>query len=195
MAKIQCISCGGMAELNGGTEAECPYCGCTVTPRRISSFSQMSNIEVMQFKSVLEKSGKTTVSTGENRTLPLALCYLKTGSYELAKKKFAQVIEESPECAEAYFYYCCALLRGKTLSAISMADARTATEYLKTAIALDENFLFPQLLFGLLCVEYYLANDLIPPADGIAILQRLAEQNIDEQEFIFFKQMINTKIV
>jgi tetratricopeptide (TPR) repeat protein len=192
MAKIQCISCGGMTDLGNGTEAECPYCGCTVTPRRISSFSQMSHTEVIQFKTVLETSG----SIGkENKQLPLALCYLKTGNYELAKKKFFQVIDESPECAEAYFYYTCALLRGKTLCSISMPEARTATEYLKTAMALDEKFIFPKLLYALICVEYYQANDLIPPDNGIKILEEIAEQNINEQEFIFFKQMINTKIV
>ena len=192
MTKVQCLTCGGMADLGNAAEVDCPYCGCTVTPRRISFFSQMSHSEVIQFKTVLDSSDS---EEQENKTLPLALCYLKVGNYELAKKKFAQVIDENPECAEAYFYYTCSFLRGKTLSAISMSEARTAVEYLKTAMALDEKFVFPKLLYGLICVEYYLANDLIPPANGIRILEEVAAQNIDEQEFIFFKQMINTKIV
>lgn len=192
MAKIQCLSCGGMTDLGNGIEAECPYCGCTVTPRRMSSFVNMSNAEVVQFKHVLSTA---ETAEPESKILPLGLCYLKMENYELAEKKFKQAIEETPECAEAYFYYTCAMLRGKTLSTISMQEARTASGYLKTAIALDEKFVFPKLLLGLICVEYYLSNDLIPPADGVEILEGLADQNIDGQEFSFFKKMIKTKII
>lgn len=192
MAKIQCLSCGGMTDLGKAAEAECPYCGCTVTPRRISSFSRMTAPEVIQVKNILEMP---TTETKENKNLPLALCYLKIGNYGLAQKKLAQVIEDSPECCEAYFYYTAAMLRGKMLSSISMKEAKLAAEYLQTAIALDENFIFPKLLFGLLCLEYYQGNDLIPPADGIALLTEVAEQDVDEQEFLFFKQMIKTKII
>ena len=192
MAKIQCISCGGITDLGNGAEAECPYCGCTVTPRRISSFSQMSLPEVFQIKTVLEAPGTVTK---ENKALPLALCYLKIGNYELAKKKLAQVLEESPECGEAYFYYTVAMLRGQILSSISMQEARTATGYLKTAMALDEKFVFPKLLYGLICQEYYQANDLTAPDNGADILAEVTGQEVDEQELLFFKQMINTNII
>ena len=192
MAKVQCLSCGGMTDLGNRAEAECPYCGCTVTLRRISSFSHMTVPEITRIKMVLETPG---TQTKENKNLPLALCYLKIGNYDLAVKKLSQVIDESPECCEAYFYYAAAMLRGKPLSSNSMPEARKASGYLQTAMALDENFIFPKLLFGLLCVEYYQANDLIPPADGVAILMDVANQDVDEQEFLFFKQMIHTKII
>ena len=192
MAKVQCLTCGGMAELDGAAEGICPYCGCTVTLRRMSSLSRMSTVELLNVRTVLEKPD---VQTEQNKNLPLGLCYLKTGNFELAKKKLAQVMEESPECAESYFYYSVALLHGKRLSSITMSEARQVCGYLKTAMALDENFPFPKLLYGLLCLEYYRANDLIPPDDGGRLLREVAELEIDEQEYLFFKQMIPTNTI
>jgi hypothetical protein len=103
-----------------------------------------------------------------------------------------QVIENTPECCEGYYYYAVALLNGRAIGTITMKEARQLAEYLKTAMALDESFVFPKLLYALICLEYYEANELLPPDDGNAILNSI-DSEVDTQELEFFKESVNTE--
>ena len=76
-----------------------------------------------------------------------------------------------------------------------MREARQITEYLQTAMAIDEDFIFPKLFFALLCIEYYEANNLRSPEDGEALLNGLAGSNVDTQELAFFKTAIATELI
>ena len=98
MAKIQCLSCGGMTDIGNAASGECLYCGCRVSLRRISAFSPVSRTELPQLKAAAEKE------SGENpdAELALALCYLKSGNFALAKKRLAALIETCPEYAEVH---------------------------------------------------------------------------------------------
>lgn len=189
MSKIQCTTCGGMSEVGDSLKGTCEYCGCAISLKRISSFNGISAPEIAKVRVSLEQSSD---AEAENKDLALALCYLKVGNFTLAKKKLMQVIENTPECCEGYYYYAVALLNGRAIGTITMKEARQLAEYLKTAMALDESFVFPKLLYALICLEYYEANELLPPDDGNAILNSI-DSEVDTQELEFFKESVNTE--
>ncbi len=191
MPKIQCSTCGGIAEVGASLEGECPYCGCTVTIKRISSFNAVAQTDIPKLRIALEQNS----ALRENSDLALALCYLKVGNFTLAKKKLTKVIDDTPECAEGYYYYAVAMLNDRDLSELTIREAKQTAEYLQTAIALDETFLFPKLFYALLCIEYYEANELQAPANGNAMLQDLCNEKFDAKEFEFFKSTIKTNVI
>lgn len=105
------------------------------------------------------------------------------------------VIENDPSSAEPYYYYALTLVNGRTLSELTMREAKQITEYLQTAMAIDKDFIFPKLFFALLGIEYYEANNLRSPEDGEALLNGLSGSNVDGQELAFFKTAISTELV
>ena len=195
MSKIQCLTCGGMAEVGNDLAGECPYCGCRVEFRRISSFSGVAKSDLGKLRGLFEAAG---VSGGgkkqpeEKSGLALALCYLIAGNYTLARKKLASLIENGPSCAEPYYYYALTVVNGRPLSSITMREAKEITGYIRTAMALDEKFVFPKLLYALLCLEYYEGNDLLAPADGRQLLDELCETEVDPGELELFKSLVST---
>ena len=191
MSKIQCTTCGGMTEVGDALKGTCDYCGCAIALKRISAFNGFKPAEMPKIRIALEKSSDTEA---ENKNLALALCYLKTGNFTLAKKKLLQVIEETPECCEGYYYYAVALINGRRLADLTMREAKQLTEFLNTAMALDETFPFPKLLYALLCIEYYEANELTPPDDGQALLAEI-DSEVDSEEFEFFKSTVSTETI
>ena len=199
MSKIQCLTCGGMADVGDSLSGECPYCGCRVEFRRISSFNAVNSSELgkltIRFQEAKKKKKESGIQQGKNDNLSLALCYLKTGNISLAKKELTSVIEEFPECAEAYYYYAVTIINGRTLSELTMPEAKQLTEYLKTSMAMDEKFLFPKILYALLCIEYYDENCLRSPDDGEALLQQLSDREVCQEEFAIFKSLVSTETV
>lgn len=191
MGKIQCLTCGGMTDIGQSLSGTCEYCGCAISLKRISSFNGLSAAEIPEIKASLENSSDKEAG---NKDLALGVLYLKSGNFTLAKKKFAQVMENAPECCESYYYYAVALINGRDLSQLTMREARQLTEFLQTAMTLDENFIFPKLLYALICIEYYENNDLIPPDDGEALLNEI-ECEVDAQELAFFKSAISTDLI
>ena len=181
MPKLQCQTCGGMAEVGKNLRGECPYCGALVKPVRVSSFNSIPSAGMTQVRQAAEAGGDS---------MALALCYLKAGNFTLAKKKLEKVIAESPECCEAYYYYALALLNGRNYSAITMREARKITENLQTANELNPDFVYARILFGLLCIGYYEANELQPPADGWEILSEPGEVELDAVELEFLRKTI-----
>ena len=199
MSKIQCLNCGGMAEVGNALSGECPYCGCRVEYRRASSFNGVEKSDLGQLRSLFESAGAKSAGEGkapqEKNELAIALCYLLAGNFALAKKKLAALIENSPDSAEPYYYYSLTLIGGRALSAITMREAKAITGYLQTAMMLDGNFVFPKLLYALLCIEYYEGNDLLSPADGRQMLAELYETEVDQKELELFKSLVATKSV
>ncbi len=202
MSKIQCLTCGGMAEVGDSLSGECPYCGCRVEFRRVSSFNGIDRkTDLCTLRKLFESAGSTrskhseTTVPEEKNDLALALCYLLVENFILAKKKLASLIENDPAEPEPYYYYALTLINGRTIAEITMREAKTITGYLQTAMAMDENFIFPKLLFALICIEYYEANDLIAPADGRELLNQLCETGVDTAELEFFKSLVSTAIV
>lgn len=180
MPKMECSYCGGTTE-TVSLRFTCSYCGRLVEPVRVSAFSQISPGNMGQIKQTAEASGNSMV---------LALCYLKAGNFTLAKKRLEKVIDESPECSEAYYYYALTLLNGRSFSELTMRDARKIAEYLQTAEELDPDFVYSKILFALLCIGYYDANELTPPADGYEILNSLGEIEVNAAEFEFLKNTL-----
>lgn len=86
MPKLQCQTCGGMAEVDRNLRGECPYCGALVRPVRVSSFSLITPAGMTQVRQAAEAGGDSLV---------LALCYLKAGNFTLAKKKQEKVIDRN----------------------------------------------------------------------------------------------------
>ena len=201
MSKIQCLNCGGMTEVGDALSGTCEYCSCRVEFKRVSSFNginrktDLGNIRKLFEASKEKKSEKDKAIPEEKSDLALALCYLLAGNYILAKKKLASLIGNDPAEPEPYYYYALTLINGRSLSEISMKEAREITGYLQTAIAMDENFVFPKLLYALLCVEYYEYNCLRSPDDGNTLLEQLFETEVDPAELDFFKSLVNTQTV
>ena len=201
MSKIQCLTCGGMADVGDALVGECPYCGCRVEFRRVSSFNGINRkTDLGSLRKLFEAAGSTKSKSPETlpeekNDLALALCYLLAENFVLAKKKLASLIENDPAEPEPYYYYALTLINGRTLAEITMREAREITGYLQTAMALDGNFVFPKLLYALLCIEYYEANDLLSPDDGRALLDQLCETEVDSAELEFFKSLVSTAVV
>ena len=131
----------------------------------------------------------------EKSDLAVALCYLLAENFVLAKKKLSRIIEADPAEPEPYYYYTLTLINGRCLSAITMREAKEITGYLQTAMAMDENFVFPKLLYALLCIEYYEANELRSPDNGAELLEQLCDTEVDSAELEFFKSLVNTKTI
>ena len=171
-----------MADVDRNLRGECPYCGSLVRPVRVSSFRSITPVEMTQVRQSAEAAGDP---------LALAVCFLKVKNFTLAKTKLEKVIEETPECCEAYYYYALAILNGRDYSSITMGEARKIGEYLRTAQALDPDFVYARILYGLLCIGYYAANDLLSPADGYALLTELGDVELDEEELDFLRDTIS----
>ncbi len=199
MSKIQCLTCGGTTEVGDALSGSCEYCGCRIEFKRIASFNAVEKVDLGRlrklFESAVNAPGSSQTASEEKSNLAQALCYLLAGNFTLAKKKLAAVIENDPESAEPYYYYALTLVNGRTLSELTMREVRQITEYLQTAMAIDEDFIFPKLFFALLCIEYYQANDLRSPEDGEALLNGLSGSNVDSQELAFFKTAISTELI
>ena len=127
------------------------------------------------------------------RELPLALCHLQLGNYQLAQKCLSSLIETAPEACEAYYYFAITLLNGSDMEDISLPVAKQAASNLKTAITLNSDFPFPKLLYALLCIDYFEANELLPPDDGWTILKEIDVSCLDAQELDFLKQSIQSR--
>ena len=199
MSKLQCLTCGGMTEVGDALSGSCEYCGCRIEYKRIASFNAVEKVNLSRLRKLFESSvstpGSSKNESEEKSNLAQSLCYLLAGNFTLAKKKLASVIENDPASAEPYYYYALTLVNGRTLSELTMREAKQITEYLQTAIAIDEDFIFPKLFFALLCIEYYQANDLRSPEDGEALLNGLSGSNVDSQELAFFKTAISTELI
>ena len=61
---------------------------------------------------------------------------------------------------------------------------------MQTANELNPDFVYSQVLFGLVCIGYYEANELTPPADGIEILSGLGEVELDAVELDFLRNAL-----
>lgn len=72
-----------------------------------------------------------------------------------------------------------------------MKEARKTAEFLQTANELDPDFVYARILYGLLCIGYYEANELQPPADGYEILSELGEVELDAAELEFLQGTID----
>lgn len=199
MSKIQCLTCGGMSEVGEALSGTCEYCGGRIEFKRIASFNAIPKVDLGKLRKLFEASigkEKSEKSIPENKSnLAQALCYLLAGNFTLAKKKLASVIENDPASAEPYYYYALTLVNGRTLSELTMREAKQITEYLQTAIAIDGDFIFPKLFYALLCLEYYEFNELRAPEDGTALLESLAAHEVDSEEFAFFKTAIQTELI
>ena len=202
MSKIQCLTCGGMTDVGDALFGECPYCGCRVEFRRVSSFNGIDRkTDLGPLRKLFESAGSTrsensgAIVPEEKNDLALALCYLLAENFVLAKKKLAFLIENDPAEPEPYYYYALTLINGRTLAEITMREAKAITGYLQIAMTMDEKFVFPKLLFALICIEYYEANDLIAPADGRELLNQLCETGVDTAELEFFKSLVSTAVV
>ena len=199
MSKIQCITCGGMTEVGDALSGSCDYCGCRIEFKRIASFNAVEKVNLGKlrklFESAVSDPGSSKTVSEEKSNLAQALCYLLAGNFTLAQKKLASVIDNDPASAEPYYYYALTLVNGRSLSELTLREAKKITEYLQTAMAIDGDFIFPKLFFALLCIEYYEANDLRSPEDGNALLNGLAGSNVDSQELTFFKSAVSTQII
>ena len=199
MSKIQCLTCGGMTEVGNDLSGCCEYCGGRIEYKRIASFNAVERVDLGRlrelFESAVKVPGCNQTDSEEKSNLAQALCYLLAGNFTLAKKKLASVIENDPASAEPYYYYALTLVNGRTLSELTMREAKKIAEYLQTAMEIDEDFIFPKLFFALLCIEYYAANNLRSPEDGEALLNGLAGSNVDAQELAFFKAAVSTELL
>lgn len=199
MSKIQCLTCGGMTEVGDALSGSCEYCGGRIEYKRIASFNAVEKVNLGKlrklFESAVSDPGSRKTVSEEKSNLAQALCYLLAGNFTLAKKKLAEVIENDPASAEPYYYYALTLVNGRTLSELTMREAKQITEYLQTAMAIDGDFIFPKLFFALLCLEYYEANDLRSPEDGEALLNGLSGNNVDAQELAFFKTAVSSDLI
>ena len=201
MSKIQCLTCGGMTEVGDSLKGTCEYCGCLVEFKRISSFNGINKkTDLGNLRKLFESAGSSKPVSGEElpeekRVLAQAICYLLAENYILAKKKLAALIDTDPAGAEPYYYYALTLINGRTLGELTMREAKTITGYLQTAMAMDEAFVFPKLLYALLCIEYYEANDLRAPDDGRELLEDLCDSEVDPAELEFFKSLVATDTV
>lgn len=199
MSKIQCLTCGGMTEVGDALSGSCDYCGGRIEFKRIASFNAVEKVNLGKlrklFESAVSDPGSRETVSEEKSNLAQALCYLLAGNFTLAQKKLASVIDNDPASAEPYYYYALTLVNGRSLSELTLREAKKITEYLQTAMAIDGDFIFPKLFFALLCIEYYEANDLRSPEDGNALLNGLAGSNVDSQELTFFKSAVSTQII
>ena len=199
MSKIQCLTCGGMTEVGDALSGSCEYCGCRIEYKRIASFNAVEKVDLGRlrklFESAVSDPGSSKTDSGEKSNLAQALCYLLAGNFTLAKKKLASVIEHDPASAEPYYYYALTLVNGRAPSELTMREAKQIAEYLQTAMAIDEDFIFPKLFFALLCIEYYEANNLRSPEDGAALFNGLSGSNVDAQELAFFKTAVSTELI
>ena len=199
MSKIQCLTCGGMTEVGDALSGSCDYCGCRIEFKRIASFNAVEKVNLGKlrklFESAVSDPGSSKTVSEEKSNLAQALCYLLAGNFTFAQKKLASVIDNDPASAEPYYYYALTLVNGRSLSELTLREAKKITEYLQTAMAIDGDFIFPKLFFALLCIEYYEANDLRSPEDGNALLNGLAGSNVDSQELTFFKSAVSTQII
>ena len=190
MGKIQCEFCGGIVDCNNGAEAVCPYCGRTAIPRRISSFKGFAKADILRFQQQSTAMAESKGSAANE--LSLALCHLQLGNYQLARKCLGSLIETAPDACEPYYYFAITLLNGIDMEEITLPVARQVASNLKTAINLNPDFPFPKLLYALLCIDYFEANELLPPDDGWIILNEIDASCLDAQELDFLKQSVQS---
>ena len=76
---------------------------------------------------------------------------------------------------------------------LSLKEVRNIAEDLNTAIALDESFIYPQILMAIIAVEYYEENGLDAPIDGREFFEETDLSKLDEAEIELLKNSVVTE--
>ena len=89
-----------------------------------------------------------------------------------------------PDCADAYYYYGLALIRGRRPKTLSLAEVRRIEQYLDTALQLNPRQAKYYYLAAILKFDYYLSNGLTcnPSPDELFLMAGDKEHDAWEVE-------------
>lgn len=161
--------------------SECPQCGAAATPSDrkcgyckaeffVTSLAYLGGFDSGGVGKYLKHYKKLIRSDPHDTEglLGLGLCYLQMGTYPLAQKCFEQIIEDSPDVSQAYYYYVLANIKGRRLMTLTLNEARRFETYLNTAAQLDDTIPQYKLLLVMLKRDYYETNGMKVPPPSIA---------------------------
>jgi|GEM_PF-1939116 len=149
------------AEPYGGSESA-RWRGGQEAVREKTSFSVLGRLTQEEIHRMLDhyKGAIAKNSQDGEAHYGLGLCYLQLGLWDLAIKNLKRTLELMPECADAYYYYALALIRGRRPKLLSLTEVRLIEQYLTTAMQLDDRQAKYYYLAVVLKFDYYLANGL-----------------------------------
>ena len=163
---------------------ECPMCSASISPSSkrceyckaeffITSIAYLSSFDNSGIQKYLQHYKSLTKSNPDDPEgqLGLGLCYLLLGMYPLAMKAFENIITNSPEISQSYYYYCLSLIAGRRVKMMSLNEIRKIETYLNTAIQLDDNHHYLVLL-SIIKNDYYISNGLKEPLPSYSELLR-----------------------
>jgi CHAT domain-containing protein len=131
-------------------------------------FSLLGRLSKEEIQRMLEHYRNATAKEPGNgdALYGLALCYLQLGLFDLAIGNFKRTMELMPECADAYYFYSLALIRGRRPKTLALKEVQLIEQYLATALQLNDRQAKYYYLAAILKFDYYLSNGLLvrPPS-------------------------------
>jgi tetratricopeptide (TPR) repeat protein len=105
----------------------------------------------------------------------LGLCYLQLKLYPLAEKSFERSIQIMPENPDTYYYHALAVIRGRALMTLTLAEAEQVLQYAEAATQMDSSRSKYLYLAGLIKADYYERSGMRVPGASVDELERLLQ--------------------
>lgn len=174
-----CPQCGASASSG---HKSCEYCKAEFFVSSVAYLSSMDSSSIQKYIKSYKDIIKLEPDNPEGN-IGLGLCYIVLNMYPLAKKCFANVIENHPDIALAYYYFALATIAGRRVKIVPSKDLKQVEEYLNTAVMLDDSIYLVYVLLAMIKHDYYLGNGLKVSEPSVSdLLAKVDFANIDSNE-------------
>lgn len=146
-----CPSCGAPVEI---TSNICDYCGAAYYIQSIHSLVAVDKKGITKYIELYKKKLAERASDSE-AAKALGICYVKLSMYDFALKKFKDLIEESLDDSDIYFYASICLMKGKRPFLVPLKSIKEIEVYLEAASMIspgNPSYYYAQ---GLIKQDYY----------------------------------------
>lgn len=159
--KVEILQCNGCGANLSPDNTTCIYCQ---SENIVVSNNHPLNVEEKQAKKIANffKAKVRENPTDGEALFALGMFYLNLKLYDLAIKNFESAITQLPDEADVYYYYALSLIRGKRPKSMNLKEIRKISEYLNTAIQLDDKEKY-YYLAAIINYDYYAGNGMRIP--------------------------------
>lgn len=173
-----CPQCGAPTRLD---MKKCEYCEVEFLITSLSYLDRFDKTGITKYINHFKTQLNKDPENGELHQA-MGICYLDLGSYDYAIKFFSKSVELMPECADAYYYYALALLKGKRPGLLTLTEIKNIEGLLNTAIQMNRDRSIYYYCWALIKYDFYLKNGLKVKPPTIEELIREARSKTYEKD-------------
>lgn len=185
-----CPNCG--ANLSGGIEMVCEFCGSAYMPKNLSTLAKMDRTTkhkyITSYKEILQEHADNVPIS-----ISLAMCHIDAGNYEFALNILEKLAHNDCSDPNVFYYITLAMLEGKKPRVLHMNKIRRLESFLNSAQFLsggDGLYYILQAAIKRDYYEYYLFNR--HPGDGSkTLLEKANHYTLDAGEIHELMKLVN----